>query len=86
MTRVRALFGFACLLLVLGAAPMAAAQDAPAEGEPAVVIESGAEAAEEEAWTFRFLVPTLLGLTAVAVVGVGLAYGIRVRGKYRVAR
>lgn len=52
----------------------------------AVEIDTAAraEALEDAAWTFRFLVPTALVLSALIVVGVIGRYGIGVRGRYRV--
>jgi hypothetical protein len=43
-----------------------------------------AEALEDAAWTFRFLVPTALVISALIVVAVIGRYGIGVRGRYRV--
>ena len=51
---------------------------------PAVVIEEGVAAVDDPAWTFRYLVPTLLVL-AIAVIGIVLiVYALRIRGRYRV--
>ena len=58
------------------------------EEDPRAVVEidteARAEAAEDGAWTFRFLVPTALVLSALIVVLVAAGYGFRVRGRYRV--
>jgi hypothetical protein len=59
----------------------------PADEQPALPIAETESAAEaEEAWTFRFLVPTLLVIALVAIVGTVLLYAVRVRGRYRVVR
>lgn len=54
--------------------------------EPVVTV---AEATEEDAsgdeWTFRYLVPTAIVISAVIVVLVMVGYAIRVRGRYRVS-
>ena len=75
-------------LLLVSAAPLAMAQeDAGTTGaEPAVVISDDGGDAEDPAWTFRFLVPTVLVITAIALIITGLNYGVRVRGRYRVVR
>jgi len=78
-----------------GLAPAAAGQEEettdevqlPADQQPAVPIaETEATAETEEAWTFRFLVPTLLAIATVAIVLTVLLYAVRVRGRYRVVR
>lgn len=82
------------LLLVLLAFPAAMSATAvaqeeaqiPADRQPAVVLDEGGATQEEEAWTFRFLVPTVLAVSALALAGTVLAYGSRVRGRYRVVR
>lgn len=85
--------------VVAGPAGLAAAQEeepadvtgttattfAPGE-EPAVVVSDAGAAEDEPAWTFRFLVPTLLALSGLALVAVVVGYGVRVKGRYRVAR
>ena len=58
---------------------------APGE-EPALIISDEAAAEDDPAWTFRYLVPTLLVLTALILAVVAVAYAIRVKGRYRVAR
>ena len=73
-------------------APAAVAQEPvfelTEEEDPRAVVEidteARAEAAEDGAWTFRFLVPTALVLSAVIVLLVASGYGFRVRGRYRV--
>ncbi|HSR16272.1 MAG TPA: hypothetical protein VLL51_10990 [Gemmatimonadales bacterium] len=54
--------------------------------EPAVVLQPEQPAAETQAWTFRYLVPTLLTLASLVLLAVLLYYGFRVRGRYRVVR
>lgn len=58
----------------------------PSGDEPAVELVPEATIEEDSAWTFRFLIPTLLVMGAL---GVGLSVFIYVRnvkGRYRVAR
>lgn len=83
------------LAVVLAPASPALGQESPAPEqttdfapgeEPAVVVSDAADAAEEEAWTFRFLVPVLLVLTALTLAAVLYAFGSRVRGRYRVVK
>jgi hypothetical protein len=88
VTRFR-LFIVVFLVALVLAVPAAAAysqEEAPPSPEPAVVLESEQADEDDEAWTFRFLVPTVLALTALTVAGTAVAYGLRVRGRYRVAR
>ena len=54
--------------------------------EPAVVVSDGAVPADDPAWTFRYLVPTLLVLSGAALAGLVVWYGLGVKGRYRVAR
>jgi hypothetical protein len=87
MTRLRVAFALITLSLALGAMPAASGQETPpAEGGPVVIVGEEAEPPAEEAWTFRFLVPTLLALTGAVVAGVVLAYGVRIKARYRVSR
>lgn len=55
-----------------------------AQDEPAVVIDDSEGAVEEEAWTFRFLVPTLMAITGLLVVGLIVWYLQGFKGRYRV--
>ena len=66
------------------AGPMGLAQVAQEEQGPAVVIDEGEGAPEEVAWTFRFLVPTLLVMTLALVVGLLVAYQLRLKRRYKV--
>jgi hypothetical protein len=87
VNRARILVAAASALLALWAAPAAFAQsDAPAE--PAIVLEADeAEAGGvDEAWTFRYLVPTVVVMAGLAVTATVVLYGVRVRGRYRVER
>lgn len=89
------------LLLVALALPASAAEDTPpppdaveeesdTEGiqtgyEAAVPIEDEAEAAREEPWTTKFLVPTTLLLAAVAIFATVVMYFLKVvRTRYKV--
>lgn len=86
MNRVRLLLALVCLSLMLGVAP-SQAQESPSVGDaPAVVVDEGAPVPTEDAWTFRFLVPTVLALSGLIVVATVVGYGVRVRGRYRVVR
>lgn len=94
MHRIRLLFAAAAIVLLVGAVPaFAAVGPAPTmigqtenldRNAPAVELDAEPEAPAEEAWTFRFLIPTLVGATALAVVAVAVGYGVRIRGRYRV--
>ena len=55
-----------------------------AQEEPAVVIEDSDPAAEDVAWTFRFLVPTLMAITLILTVGVVVWYQRGFSRRYRV--
>jgi len=86
MNRLRLFLALVCLALMLGVAA-SGAQEVPSGGDtPAVVVDDGAPVPTEDAWTFRFLVPTVLALSALIVVGTMVGYGVRVRGRYRVVR
>lgn len=82
----------AALVLVLMSLAVPASALAPvptvavqqAQDEPAVVIEDSEGAPEEEAWTFRFLVPTLMALTLALVVGLIFWYQRGFSRRYRV--
>jgi hypothetical protein len=54
--------------------------------EPAVVLSDAAPAEDDAAWTFRYLVPSLLVLSGLAIAGLFIWYGLGVKGRYRVAR
>mgnify|MGYP001592974992 CR=1 FL=1 len=83
LSRLRTLLALTCLLFALGAAP-AFAQEEPAPGDaPAVVVDDGAAVPTEDAWTFRFLVPTVLGLSGLAIAATVIGYGVRIRSRYR---
>ncbi len=80
------------LLLVLAAAPATAGaegsvlawQDAPA---PAVPVEEPPPAEDTPAWTFRYLIPTVLVIGGAAVVITVIQYFARVvRTRYRVVK
>ena len=87
MNRVRTLIALFVLAVVLGLAPAAFAQDAPPPGDqPPVVLDGGAAILADEAWTFRFLIPTVLVLSGLVVAATVVGYGVRVRGRYRVVR
>jgi len=55
-----------------------------AQDGPAVVIDDSGGLPEEEAWTFRFLVPTLMVMALAMVVGLVVWYQRGVNGRYRV--
>ncbi len=52
--------------------------------EPVLEAPPAEEEAGDDAWTFRFLVPTAIVLSTIVVVVVVILYGVRVRGRYRV--
>ncbi len=84
MYRFRFLVATFLVFVVVGMAPAIAQEEMTGDNAPAVVIEEDVPEVTEDAWTFRFLVPTLLGLTGVAILGIGLGYAVRIRGRYRV--
>jgi hypothetical protein len=99
VTRLKTFLAVVVLAVALVPVPMAlataepepetpATTEAPTDPrlQPAVVVGGEAEATEDEAWTFRFLVPTVLAIAAAGVVVTLLVYGVRVRGRYRVVR
>lgn len=86
MHRLRIVFAFAVVLVALHAAPALARQEMTGDNAPAVVLEDESAAPEEAAWTFRYLVPSLIGATGIAIFVVVLGYGVRVRGRYRVTQ
>ncbi len=86
MQRLRFLLAAFLVLFVLGLAPAIAQEEMTGDNAPAVVIEDESPAAEEDAWTFRYLVPTLMGASGIAILGVALGYALRVRGRYRVTQ
>ncbi len=72
-------------------APAPAHTEEPAETvnvpEPAVEVNPAPPAPEEQAWTFRYLIPTSLLIAVVAVVGSIIAYFVKVvRTRYRVVQ
>lgn len=95
MTRIRTFSLLALLALPLLIAAPALAQEepapattaAPSDGpSPAVVVEDATEAPESDAWTFRYMVPTLMALTGLIVVATLVGYVLRVRARYVVKR
>ncbi|HUG74225.1 MAG TPA: hypothetical protein VMM81_00920 [Acidimicrobiia bacterium] len=76
----------AVAVLTLGAGSAFAGEGAPPGDGPAVTQAEPPALDEDEAWTFRYLVPTLLAMGVLAVVVTALAYGRRVKGRYRLAR
>ena len=86
MLRARTFLALSCLFFALSVAP-AFAQEQPAPGdEPAVVVDDGAAVPTEDAWTFRFLVPTVLAVSGLAIAATVIGYGVRIRSRYRVVR
>jgi len=89
MKRLRILLALVTLSFAFGAVPGAFAGEAEApspESGPVVIVGEEAEPPTEDAWTFRFLVPTLLVLTGLAVAGVFVGYTVRIKGRYRVSQ
>jgi hypothetical protein len=75
-------------LLALGASAQEPVFELTESESPRAPVEIDAAARAEEledaAWTFRYLVPTALVLSALIVLVVVGRYGIGVRGRYRV--
>jgi hypothetical protein len=68
------------------AIPPAASSAVLGAGEgPAVESEPAEEEEEEQPWTARYLAPTTLLLGLLALGGSVLYYGVRIRGRYKVA-
>jgi hypothetical protein len=87
MLRLRITVAAAVLLLTLGVGAAAlAGEEAPGRDTPAVTVGEPSAPIEDEAWTFRYLVPTLLAMSAVGLGITAFAYTRRVKGRYRVAR
>lgn len=86
MHRLRLLLAALALFSFVAVAPASAQSETPGDNQPAVVVEEVSGDAEEAAWTFRFLVPTLVGASGLIILGVVLGYGLRVRGRYRVTQ
>lgn len=84
MTRLRLLLVLLALAFALGLAP-AVAQETPSGDGPAVVVDEGAPVEADPAWTFRFLVPTVLAISGLAVAVTVVGWGMR-RSRYRVVR
>ena len=86
MTRLRSSFAVLGLLLTLGVGPAAAQETTTTvEGGPAVLVQDPAAPAGDEAWTFRFLVPTVLATSGLALVATAIGYRAR-RRRYRLVR
>ena len=75
--------------------PVAYAQEPALEAPPEIGpdqrteserVSEDAEAIEDEAWTFRFLVPAALVISAIAVLATVAVYTFRVKARYRVAK
>lgn len=58
----------------------------PEGREPAVQIAEAGEAESDPAWTFRYLVPTLLALTGLLLLALFVWYLLGIKGRYRVVR
>jgi hypothetical protein len=63
--------------------PLVSAQQA--QDGPAIVIDDSEGLPEGDAWTFRFLVPTLMVLTLALVVGLAVWYQRGFLRRYRVS-
>jgi hypothetical protein len=86
MIRLRFLVATFLVFFVLGVAPAIAQEELTGDNAPAVVLEDEQPEVEEDAWTFRYLVPTLAGITGIAILGIALGYTVRIRGRYRVTQ
>ena len=85
MARVRILIALICLAFALGLAP-AGAQESSSGDTPAVVVDDGAPVEVADAWTFRFLVPTVLAVSGLVLAVTVIGYGVRIRSRYRGVR
>ncbi len=84
MHRFRFFVAALLVFFVVGVAPAIAQEETTDENAPAVVVSDDSATVEEDAWTFRYLVPSLLGASGIAIAGVALGYAVRIRGRYRV--
>lgn len=64
-------------------APPGIGPDERPEEERLAEVEDGIE---DEAWTFRFLVPTALVISVLIVIATIIVYAVRVKARYRVAK
>ena len=89
----------AALLLVVAVAPVLAFTESETETEvveedqgselgiiPAVESTPVAEEEADSPWTQRFLAPAVLALGVLGLAGSVAYYGLRIRGKYKVAQ
>lgn len=51
---------------------------------PAVPAEPAAEEGDDQPWTFRYMVPTVLAIGVLGLIGAGLYYAFGIRGRYQV--
>jgi hypothetical protein len=86
MLRGRTVITVVAILLILGAGPAAAGEEPPRRDEPAVTIVEAANSDGDEAWTFRFLVPTLIAMSAIGIGLTAFGYLRSVKRRYRVER
>ncbi len=86
MHRLRLFAAAVLVFCVVGVVPSIAQEEVTGDNAPAVVVDDDSAQDEEDAWTFRFLVPGLLGASGIVVVGVALGYAVRIRGRYRVTQ
>lgn len=86
MSRLRVALAFSALLIILSLSASAFAGEEPVRDAPAVTVTDPAGVEEDPAWTFRFLVPTLLAMGVLGVAATAIGYSRRVKGRYRVAR
>ena len=86
MHRLRLFAAALLVLFVVGVAPAIAQEEMTGEDAPAVVVDDDIAEEEEDAWTFRFLVPGLLGASGIVVLGIALGYAMRIQGRYRVTQ
>lgn len=86
MLRGRTIIAVATTLLILGAGPATTGDETPQRDAPAVTVVEAADSDGDEAWTFRFLVPTLIAMSAIGVGLTALGYLRSVKRRYRVER
>jgi hypothetical protein len=79
---VLVMLSFAVPAQALTPAPAVSLQTA--QDEPAIVIDDSEGTPEDTAWTFRFLVPTLMVLTLLLVFGLVVWYQAGFSRRYRV--
>ena len=89
MKRSRRILVYAAVVvaLVVAAAPAMAEPVALQDSEelaPAEVAEEASEEEDEQPWTSRYLIPTLIVLTVLLIGGITIYYFVAIKNRYTV--